>query len=130
MSKRISIEVPGLHHENPIPNACKIGPFLVSGSITGKDTQNGKIPDPIEFQCDHMFTNIRKLMEAAGGTPDDILKVTIWLKDLSHRKHVNKLWLEMFPDPHSRPARHTFAGPDLPNPVLVQCEIMAVLNER
>jgi 2-iminobutanoate/2-iminopropanoate deaminase len=127
MNKRVSIEVPGLQHDNPIPNACRIGPFLVSGGIAGKDPQNGRVPEGIESQCAHMFGNIRKIMETAGGTTDNILKVTVWLKDLSNRKQVNKFWLEMFPDPHSRPARHTFANPELPAPVLVQCEIMAVL---
>lgn len=114
-------------HENPIPAASRIGPFLVSGSISGKDPQ-GKIVDGIEAQCAHMFTNIRKILEAAGGKPEDVLKVTVWLKDLADRKHVNNHWLEMFPDPESRPARHTFASPDLAPPILVQCEIMAVLQ--
>jgi 2-iminobutanoate/2-iminopropanoate deaminase len=128
MTRRKSIEIAGMGHENPIPAASRIGPFLVSGSIAGKDPQ-GKIVEGIEAQCAHMFGNIRKILEAAGGKPEDILKVTVWLKDLGNRKHVNRYWLEMFPDPESRPARHTFASPDLAEPILVQCEIMAVLQE-
>lgn len=128
MSKRVSYEVPGLEHTNPIPLAARIGPFLVSGGIPGKDSQTGKVPEAIEEQCAHMFANIRKILAAAGGTPENILKLTVWLKDLSHRKHVNKHWMEMFPDEHSRPARHTFQNPDLAAPMLVQCEIMAVLD--
>ena len=54
--------------------------------------------------------------------------MTVWLKDRSNRPVVNQYWLEMFPDAHSRPARHTFASPDLPEPMLVQCEFMAVLD--
>jgi hypothetical protein len=35
----------------------------------------------------------------------------------------------MFPDPHSRPARHTFESRDLPGEMLVQCEVIAIISE-
>jgi hypothetical protein len=35
----------------------------------------------------------------------------------------------MFPDPHSRPARHTFSSPELPEPQMVQLELMAVIQD-
>jgi hypothetical protein len=43
---------------------------------------------------------------------------------------VKKYWLQMFPDPQSRPARHTFPTPDLRVPLLVECEIMAVIPDN
>ncbi len=127
MGKRRSIEIPGLQHDNPIPSASQIGPFLFSGGIFGKDPQSGQTPADIEGQCANMFANIRRIMDAAGGTPDNIIKVTVWLKDLTYRPHVNKEWTAMFPDAHSRPARHTFSH-NLPGANLVQCEIIAVLD--
>jgi 2-iminobutanoate/2-iminopropanoate deaminase len=127
MSKRRSIHVHGLDHDNPIPAASRIGPLVVSGSISGKDPRTGKIPPGIEEQCGLMFANMRRIVEAAGGTPQDILKVTVWLKDKSNRPHVNKEWVAMFPDSESRPARHTFGSEDLAAGVLVQCEFMAFL---
>src|ERR1700674_4366147 len=128
MSNRVSIEVPGLSHDNPIPAACRIGPFLVSSVISGKDPQTGRVPAGIEAQCANIFAHIHTLLEIAGATPDQVLKLTVWLKDRSHRAHVNKHWLDMFPDPHSRPARHPFAAPELAEPILMQCELMAVLE--
>jgi 2-iminobutanoate/2-iminopropanoate deaminase len=127
MSKRRSIMVPGMHHQNPIPNASRIGPFVVSGSIFGRDPDTGQAPPEIEHQCALMFSNIRRVMTAAGGTTGDIIKLTVWLKDKTHRPIVNKEWLAMFPDPDSRPARHTFSGTELTGADLVQCEIMAVI---
>jgi enamine deaminase RidA (YjgF/YER057c/UK114 family) len=129
MNRRRSIDVPGLHHEHPIPAACRIGHLLVSGGISGKNAETGKLPPAIDEQCGQMFANIRRIMEAAGGSANDIIKVTVWLRDKGNRTHVNKEWLAMFPDPQSRPARHTFASQDLPDGYLVQCEIMAVLPE-
>lgn len=128
MPKRRSIEVAGLPHTNPIPAASRIGPFVVTGSISGKDPQTGQIPAGIEEQCALMFENVRRLIEAASGMPEDILKVTVWMKDRADRKYLNKHWLTMFPDPESRPARHTFVSRDLVEPILVECEFMAVIS--
>jgi 2-iminobutanoate/2-iminopropanoate deaminase len=128
LNKRRSIEVEGLHHEHPIPAACRIGPFVVTGGISGKNPKTGKMPTGIEEQCALMFANMKRIIEAAGGTTDEILKVTVWLTDRSNRPHVNKEWIAMFPDASSRPVRHTLVEPDLPGGMLVQCELMAVVS--
>jgi enamine deaminase RidA (YjgF/YER057c/UK114 family) len=130
MSDRKSVEVPGLEHVNPIPNASRIGPFLVSGGIFGKNPQTGKVPEGIEAQCEQTFANIRKVLEAGGATPENVIKLSVWLKDMANRPIVNKYWLQLFPDDHSRPARHTFPTPDLRDPLLVECEIMAVIPDK
>jgi 2-iminobutanoate/2-iminopropanoate deaminase len=130
MSKRISIEVPGLEHVNPIPNASRLGNFLVSGGIFGKNPGTGKVPEGIEAQCEQTFANIRQVLEAGGAGPEHVIKLDVWLKDMANRPVVNKYWLQMFPDPHSRPARHTLETPDLREPLLVECEIMAIIPDR
>ena len=106
MSGRRSFEVPGLHHDNPIPMGSVIGPFMMSSGIFGMDPETRKTPPDIESQCRLMFENMRRVMEAAGGSVEDIIKVVIWAKDKSFKEAVNKEWLKMFPDEHSRPARH------------------------
>ena len=130
MSKRESIEVPGLSHTHPIPNACRIGPFLASGSIFGTDPATGKIPAGIEAQCSLLIQNVRRIVEAAGGTTENILKLSFYVRDKNLREHINKEWLAMFPDEHSRPARHTMLYNGFSGNTLVQCEIVAVLPER
>ncbi len=128
MSKRQSIEVPGLSHTHPIPNASRIGPFLASGSIFGTDPATGKIPAGIEAQSSLLFQNVRRIVEAAGGTTENILKLSFYVRDKNLREHINKEWLAMFPDPHSRPARHTFQTTDMAEGVLVTCDVMAVFS--
>jgi len=128
-ARRVSIEVPGFEHDNPIPAACRVGPFLMSSAISGKEPFTGKLPDGIDAQCANMWATVRRVLEIAGGSPADVIKMTVWLKDRSQRPALNKGWLEMFPDERSRPARHTFAAPDLPGAMLVQCELAAVIQE-
>jgi 2-iminobutanoate/2-iminopropanoate deaminase len=127
VGRRLSIDVPGFGHDNPIPAACKVGPFLISSGVSGKEPYTGKMLEGLEAQCAQMFATVRQILEIAGGSPEDIVKMNVWMKDRSQRDTLNVGWLEMFPDEHSRPARHTFAAPDLPGSMLVQCEIFAVL---
>ena len=129
MEKRRSIDVPGAKHVNPIPSASRRGPFLVTGAISGADPQSGQVPADLDAQCRQMFANVRRVMEAAGGTPDDIIKMNVWITDRALRPILNKHWVEMFPDPHSRPARHTATSTDLTPPTQVQCDLLAVLGE-
>ena len=130
MDKRRSIEVGGVKHVNPIPSASRKGPFVVSGAISGADAQTGKVPADLDAQCRNMFGNVRRIMEAAGGSPDDILKMNVWISDRNLRETMNRHWVEMFPDPHSRPARHTIAQPDLSPPMQIQCDLLAVIGKE
>jgi 2-iminobutanoate/2-iminopropanoate deaminase len=129
MEKRRSIDVPGAKHVNPIPSASRRGPFVVSGAISGADPQSGKVPDGLDEQCRLMFDNVRRVMAAAGGSPDDIVKMTVWITDRSLREIMNRHWVAMFPDPQSRPARHTLNSRDFTPPMQIQCDLMAVIGE-
>jgi enamine deaminase RidA (YjgF/YER057c/UK114 family) len=128
MDKRRSIEVSGVKHQNPIPAASRKGPFVVSGAISGADSATGKVPEDLDAQCAAMFANVRRLIEAAGGAPEDIVKMTVWISNRALRPTLNKYWVEMFPDPHSRPARHTVASGDLVPPMQIQCDLLAVID--
>ena len=130
MNKRHSFEVDGLHHKNPIPMGCIIGNMMMTSGIFGMEAHTRKFPDDIEGQCRLMFENVRKVMAAAGGTPDNIIKMVVWAKDKAFKDVVNKEWNAMFPDEHSRPARHTMLYGGFDGNALIQCEIVAVLGSK
>ena len=129
MTRRKSIHIGGFKHANPIPNASRIGNLVMSGVILGRDPATGKMPESLEAQCAHMFAHMKATVEAAGGTTDDIIKMTVWIADRSLRETMNRHWVEMFPDPHSRPARHTIAQADFTAPMQIQCDLLAVIGE-
>ena len=110
--------------------ACRIGSIVMSSGISGIDPQTGKVPSDIDEQCRLMFANVRRVMESVGGSPDDIIKMLVWSKERSYKNNVNKEWLAMFPDEHSRPARHTMIYTHFAGSVLIQCEITAVLSDK
>src|SRR5271154_7261742 len=105
MEKRRSIDGGGAKHVNPTPSPSRRALFVVSGAISGADPETGKVPADLDEQCRLMFDNVRRVMSAAGGSPDDIVKMTVWITDRSLREIMNRHWGAMFPDAHSRPAR-------------------------
>jgi 2-iminobutanoate/2-iminopropanoate deaminase len=125
---RQSIYVEGFSHKNPIPAACRLGAMVYSGSIQGSDPATGQYGATLEQQCRLMFAQVRRIVEAAGGSAADIVKMTVWMNDRSQRAAVNGPWLEMFPDPQRRPARHTMNA-DLDGGKLVECDFVAVIGQ-
>jgi 2-iminobutanoate/2-iminopropanoate deaminase len=128
MNKRKSFDIEGLGHANPIPAVSRIGNIVATGGISGTDRSTGKIPEGVGAQCAHMFANLRAILAAAGATPEDVIRVTVWIARPEIRAEVNKEWVVMFPDPHSRPARHTMFYDHFAGAMVVQCEAWAVIG--
>jgi enamine deaminase RidA (YjgF/YER057c/UK114 family) len=128
MAKRQSINGPIARHENPIPNASRIGNIVMSSVIGGSNPGTRELPPTLEQQVANVFNALRSDVEAAGGSVDDIIKVTFWVKDpVSQRAALNAEWVKMFPDAAARPARHTLTLP-ADSRALVQADFTAVLS--
>jgi 2-iminobutanoate/2-iminopropanoate deaminase len=126
---RRSIQVPGLHHGGtPIPLASRVGPLLVSSGVLGQDPATGEIPVDVGEQVVHVFANVRRILAAGGADVGDVAKLTFFVRDRSARAAIDEQWLAMFPDPDSRPARHTLTT-DLPPAFHVQCEVLAMVAD-
>ncbi len=128
MAKRQVLTIPGVpHHQNPIPQGVKIGNMVYSSAISGADADTGELPEDAKAQAWNTFRNIKLLVEAAGGSTDDIAKMSVSLRDDETRTFVNDAWLDMFPDEDNRPARHTQSVQINPR-YHVQIEFTAVLD--
>jgi 2-iminobutanoate/2-iminopropanoate deaminase len=121
---RRSIDVEGLHHGGaPIPQASLVGSLLLSSGINGMDRE-GTIPDDPDTQVALVFDNIRAIVEQAGGDLGDVVKCTFFVRDRSLKTQIDDHWVKAFPDPASRPARHTLVQ-ELSAAQHLQCEIVA-----
>ncbi|MCW2289186.1 RidA family protein [Leucobacter luti] len=129
MPRRQSIYLTGFAHANPVPVASRIGPFVHSGVLTGRDPATGEMPVGLSEQCANVFAHIRELMAAVGGTPDDIAKISCHLVSYRDRAALNFEWEVMFPEPENRPARQVMAA-TLDGGALIHCDLIAVLGER
>ncbi len=113
-------------HKNPVPAASRVGNMIFSGIIYGRDAETLIVPDDIDAQCALLFAHIKTIIEDAGGTLEHIAKITFWMRDKNERETVNHHWLRYFPDPASRPARHTIEEAGSGN-IRIQCDFIAVL---
>ena len=105
---RKSIEIESFQHANPIPAATRIGPFITSSVTPPTNPGSRDIPDSLEEQIDNLFTHVGQMLEGAGATWDDMAKMMFYVTDPAvARPALNGPWLERFPDPESRPARHS-----------------------
>lgn len=130
MARRRSIVIAGFGHSNPVPAASLIGQHLVSGVLTGRDPVTKEMPADLDPQVANVFAHVRELMDAAGGTTNDIIKITVWLAEDRYRDReaLNREWTSMFPSPDDRPARQVMSA-RFDGATLVQCDLQAVLGE-
>jgi 2-iminobutanoate/2-iminopropanoate deaminase len=127
---RRGIAVAGLEHgTNPIPAASRKGPLLMTGGVRGVERASGVLPESAAEQTVLAFANLVTLVQAGGGTAEDIVHVTVFLADPAARAAVNEQWVSVFPDPDSRPARHVLTH-ELSGGMKVQLEATAFINEE
>src|SRR5258708_12272032 len=79
MATRQSVNFPGFAHSNPIPNASRIGDIMMSSVISGVDPGTRNYPAELTGQVANIFKHIRAAIETAGGTPENILKITFYV---------------------------------------------------
>lgn len=126
---RRSIDVAGTGHGAvPIPAASRIGNLVLTGAIYGRDPHTNAVAEGDAKQVEQMFANLRALLEAAGAKPEHVIKLAISAKDLGIRDAINVEWLNMFPDAHSRPARHLAQYDHFPGATVICCEAYVVIG--
>jgi len=106
--------------------AVKYGQMIfLSGQIPLDPATNALVPGDFSAQTKQVFDNLRAVCQAAGGDLGDILKLNIYLTDLSHFATVNEIMATYFQQPY--PARAAVGVAELPKGAQVEMDaIMAV----
>ncbi|GGF76920.1 RidA family protein [Alteromonas lipolytica] len=78
-------------------------------------------------QATQVFENIKAVCEAAGGTPNDLVKVNIYLLDLAHFATVNEIMSKYFAKPY--PARAAIGIKELPKGAQIEIDGVMELPE-
>jgi 2-iminobutanoate/2-iminopropanoate deaminase len=78
-------------------NAIRAGEFLFISGQVSRSSDSGNIDGKGEYeQAKIIFTRIRHLVEAAGGTSQDVVKLTIYMIDIGQNKEVWRARQEFF----------------------------------
>ena len=97
---------------------------FLSGQIPLDPATMEIVPGDFEARARRVFDNLKAVVEAAGGGLDDIVKVNVYLTDLSNFATVNTVMADYFSQPY--PARAAVGVASLPKGADVEAE--AVLS--
>ncbi|MHB9880398.1 RidA family protein [Pacificimonas sp. ICDLI1SI03] len=123
-----SIDIESIRHPQPIPLACKVGPFLATSGVMGRDGATKEMPDTVAGQVANCFTNLKLILAEAGMDLGDVIKFTFHVGPDGARDEINEVWLQHYPDPAHRPARHT-QQTTLRGAVQIQLDVLAIAKE-
>jgi 2-iminobutanoate/2-iminopropanoate deaminase len=109
--------------------AIRTGDLVFVTAQTGRDPDTGKLEDGLEAQTRRMLSNIDAILNAAGCSPADIVKVTLLLADIKDFKAVDQIYSAWLPGLGITPlpARTAFAALSLPAGALVMLDVVAAV---
>lgn len=116
----------------PYAQAVKVNDTIyVSGQLPLNPKNREMITGDITAQTEQVLLNIRAILEEGGAHLDDIVKVTIFLKDLQNFDAVNRVYEMFFPNTETStnllPARSTIEVSRLPRDADIEIEAVAVI---
>src|ERR671926_490633 len=107
--------------------AIRTGDLVFLTGQTGRDPETGKLEEGLEAQTRRMLSNVDAVLNAAGCTPADIVKVTLLLSDIKDFKAVDVIYAAWLPGlgVTALPARTAFQAAALPAGALVMLDVIA-----
>lgn len=110
-----------------------IGPYSQAVKVNGMVYTSGQIAltpegemlgDDIVLQTKQVFANLKAVLEEAGTSLDNVVKVMAFVADINDFATVNEIYAEAFGN--HKPARSLVAAKTLPKNALVEIEVIAV----
>ena len=107
----------------PYSQAVKVGNMLFASGQIPLDASGNLVDGGIEEQTHQVMKNLGAVLEAAGGTYRNVVKTTLFIKDMSQFAKINEIYASYFGD--HKPARSTVEVARLPRDVLIEIEMVA-----
>ena len=108
--------------------AIKVGQTIfISGQIPLEPGTMNIVDEDIRAQTHRVFNNLAAVVREGGGNLDDVVKLTVFLTDLSHFAVVNEVMAEHFNPPY--PARAAVGVAALPKGVPIEIDAIAHLGD-
>lgn len=108
----------------PYNQSVKFGDLLFTSGQIALDLEGNLVDDSIENETHQVFKNLKAILNEAELTFDDVLKVSIFLKDMNDFIKVNEVYATYF-NSDSAPARETVQVAKLPKNVSIEISLIA-----
>ncbi|ADC89439.1 endoribonuclease L-PSP [Thermocrinis albus DSM 14484] len=110
----------------PYSQAVKAGPFLFLSGQLGIDPTTGKLLEDFRGQVRQALKNVESILVSCGYQKQDVVRVVVYLRDLSLFGEFNEVYTEFFKEVDVKPARTTVGVEQLPLNALVEIEVTAI----
>ena len=107
----------------PYSQAIEVNGFVYTSGQIGIDPATGAIVEGVEAQAHQVCKNLTELLKAAGTSMDNVVKTTVFIKNMNDFGTVNGIYAQYFTEPY--PARSCVEVARLPKDVLVEIEVIA-----
>jgi 2-iminobutanoate/2-iminopropanoate deaminase len=112
-----------------MPHAVVVNDMVYAGGLSGTDPVTGEPCGDLKRQIATALQHMRRLVEKAGGSLDNIARAVGFCTRVEDRDMVDQVWMDVFPDPNDKPAFKVLVA-DLPPGHLVRIDCLALLGER
>jgi 2-iminobutanoate/2-iminopropanoate deaminase len=110
----------------PYAQAIKAGEFIYTAGQIPIDPQSGNlVAGGIAEQTRQVLENLKAVLEAAGSSLDQVIKTTVFLKNIADFAALNEIYGEYLGA--TNPARSTVAVAELPRGALVEIDFVALV---
>ncbi len=109
----------------PYSQAVVVGGMLYTSGQIPVDPETGTIAEGVEAQANQVFTNLKNLIAASGGTIENTVKTTVFIKNMNDFAQINEIYAKYFTEPF--PARSCVEVARLPKDVLLEVEAIVEL---
>ena len=107
----------------PYSQAIELNGMVYTSGVIPVDPASGNIPEGSVAQARQAFTNLSNLLEAAGTSTANVIKTTVFIKEMNDFGAINEVYAEFFPAPY--PARSCVEVARLPKDVMLEIEAIA-----
>ena len=101
--------------------------IFVSGQIPVDPKTNKVVKGDITVQTERVIKNIEGILKEAGANLDNVIKTTVFLKNIRDFEKMNLVYASFF---RNKPARSTVEVSNLPKGVLIEIECIAIINSK
>lgn len=107
----------------PFSPAVRSGDYVFCSGQVGQDPKTGKlVAGGIEQETRQVFENVKAVLEAAGKTLADVVRVGVFVTDMGSFAAMNAIYAQYFAKPY--PARTTIGVASLPLGACVEIEVI------
>ncbi|MBQ2088834.1 MAG: RidA family protein [Lachnospiraceae bacterium] len=107
----------------PYSQAIEVNGMVYTSGVIPVDPATGNIPEGSVAQADQAFKNMSNLLEAAGTSMANVVKTTVFIKEMNDFAAINEVYAKYFPEPY--PSRSCVEVARLPKDVMLEIDVIA-----